>query len=180
MKILIFGASGSGTTTLASSLSQRTGFPHLEVDSFYWKPTNPPFQEKVDKTVRQNNLLQNFQSYDNVIICGSMVSWGEVWETAFDLVIFIYLKNDIRMQRLQNREIERYGDRLFSDKQTQENSKAFIQWANKYEDSNFSGRSLKIHENWIKKVDCPILRLDGSDSLNDKTEYIFKYLKKKN
>jgi adenylate kinase family enzyme len=180
MKILIFGASGSGTTTLANSLSKKTGFLHLEVDNFYWKPTNPPFQEKVDKAVRQKNLLLDFQSYDDVIVCGSLVSWGKVWETAFDFVVFIYLENDIRMQRLKNREIERYGDQLSTDKQTQGNSEAFLDWANKYEDPNFSGRSLKIHEDWIKKIDCPILRIDGSGSLTDKTNYIVEYLKKIN
>ena len=180
MKILIFGASGSGTTTLASCLSQRTGFPHLEVDNYYWKPTNPPFQEKVDKTVRQKNLLLDFQSYNNAIVCGSMVSWGKAWETAFDFVIFIYLDNQTRMQRLKKREVERYGDQLLTDKRTQENSEAFLEWANKYDDPNFSGRSLKIHEDWIKKINRPVLRLDGLDALTNKTNYILEYLKKSN
>ncbi|EDP69825.1 hypothetical protein FBALC1_09847 [Flavobacteriales bacterium ALC-1] len=179
MKILIFGASGSGTTTLASSLAKKTGFPHLDVDDYYWKLTNPPFQEKVKPKIRQQNLLLDFQNHENVIVCGSMVSWGNVWKTAFDLVVFLYLKNDIRMQRLKNREIERYGKKLLFHKQTQENSKAFIEWANKYEDSNFCGRSLKIHNKWMAKIDCPILRIDGSNSLAEKTNFIQKHLKTK-
>jgi adenylate kinase family enzyme len=178
MKILIFGASGSGTTTLADFLSQKTSFPHLEVDSFYWKSTNPPFQEKVNKAVRQKNLLLNFKKYNDVIICGSMVSWGKIWETAFDLVVFIYLENETRMQRLKKREFDRYGDQLFTDKQIQQNSEAFLEWANKYENPNFSGRSLNIHEEWIKKIDCPILRLNGLDPLADKINSIIEYLKK--
>ena len=177
MKILIFGASGSGTTTLANSLSQKTGFSHLEVDNYYWKATNPPFQEKVEKNVRQNKLLLDFQKSKDAIVCGSMVSWGKAWLTAFDMVIFIYLKNDERMERLKDRETERYGDQLFSDKQIQENSKAFLEWANKYEDPNFNGRSLKIHEDWIEKVNCPVFRLDGSDSLSKKTNYSLELLK---
>ncbi len=108
-----------------------------------------------------------------------MVSWEKEWQTAFDLVIFIYLENNMRMHRLRDREIERYGDQLFTNKRIQENSKAFLEWANKYEDPNFNGRSLKIYKDWIKKVDCPVLRLDGTDSLTDKINYVLKYLKNK-
>ncbi len=56
MKLLIIGASGSGTTTLGKALSEVTDFTHLDVDYYYWKPTNPPFQEKKLVTERQENL----------------------------------------------------------------------------------------------------------------------------
>ncbi|WP_296383543.1 hypothetical protein [Winogradskyella sp.] len=123
--------------------------------------------------------MADFQKYNDAIVCGSMVSWEKEWQTAFDLVIFIYLENNMRMHRLRDREIERYGDQLFTNKRIQENSKAFLEWANKYEDPNFNGRSLKIYKDWIKKVDCPVLRLDGTDSLTDKINYVLKYLKNK-
>ena len=55
MKILIFGASGSGTTTLASEIETKTGFKHLDVDDYYWKKTNPPYQEKIPLTERNEN-----------------------------------------------------------------------------------------------------------------------------
>ncbi|BDD11489.1 hypothetical protein FUAX_39210 (plasmid) [Fulvitalea axinellae] len=42
MKILIFGASGSGTTTLGKEIAKRAKFTHLDADDYYWKPTNPP------------------------------------------------------------------------------------------------------------------------------------------
>ena len=180
MKILIFGASGSGTTTLANSLSQKTNFPHLDIDNYYWEITNPIFQKKVEKEVSQRNVLQDFQKQNDVVVSGSMVSWGEVWVTAFDLVIFIYLKNDIRMQRLKEREVERYGDKLLSDKVTQENSKAFLEWANNYDDFNFDGRSLKIYEDWMEKIHCPILKLNGSIQLEVKVNSILDVIDDKN
>ena len=39
MKILIFGASGSGTTTLGKEIEKITDFTHLDVDDYYWKKT---------------------------------------------------------------------------------------------------------------------------------------------
>ena len=44
MKILITGASGSGTTTLGKSLSKRLNWGLIDADDYYWLPTDPPYQ----------------------------------------------------------------------------------------------------------------------------------------
>ncbi len=177
MKILIFGASGSGTTTLAKEIEKKTSFVHLDVDDYYWKKTEPPFQEKIPLIERNKNLKVDFEKFENVIISGSMVSWGKEWETLFDLAIFIRLDNKERMKRLENRETERYGEKLLTDKNIWQNSKAFLQWANQYENPNFDGRSFKVHNNWIELLDCKVLRIDGDMELNDKTKKLMKEIK---
>lgn len=172
MKILLFGASGSGTTTLGNEIEKRTDFKHLDVDDYYWKKTIPPFQEKIPLTQRNENLKADFYKSENVVVSGSMVSWGKEWETAFDLAIFIRLENAERMERLKAREVERYGEKLLTDISIQQNSKAFLEWANQYENPNFNGRSLKVHTDWIRWLDCKILRLDGGMDLSKKVEIV--------
>ncbi|WP_350287873.1 AAA family ATPase [uncultured Croceitalea sp.] len=173
MKLLIFGASGSGTTTLSKEVSLKTGFKNLDVDDYYWKHTSPPYQEKVPLEIRNRNLTKDFKALDNVIVCGSMVSWGTYWSTAFDLVVFIYLDPEIRITRLQQREVKRYGNKLVRDKEIQQNSKAFIDWAKKYDDPDFMGRSLKVHKDWIAPLKCPVLHLDGALGLAEKTALVY-------
>lgn len=177
MKILIFGASGSGTTTLGKEIEKKTDYVHLDVDNYYWKKTDQPFQEKVPLTERNEHLKTDFQKHPNVIISGSMVSWGKAWETLFDLVIFIHLKDNIRIARLENREIERYGEKLLTDHKTKQESEAFLAWAKQYEDPSFEGRSLKIHEDWMALLNCKILRIDGAMELNEKTEKVLVEIK---
>ncbi|WP_299216672.1 AAA family ATPase [uncultured Aquimarina sp.] len=177
MKILIFGASGSGTTTLAKEIKKRTSFVHLDVDDYYWRKTIPPFQKKVSLIERNKNLKTDFEKFENIIISGSLVSWGKEWETLFDLAVFIRLDHKERMIRLEKRETERYGEKLLTDKKIQGNSKAFLEWANQYENPNFDGRSLRIHNDWIKLLDCEILRIDGKMELNDKIEKVLTKIK---
>tara|TARA_R110001592_G_scaffold127930_1_gene339922 strand:+ start:3107 stop:3667 length:561 start_codon:yes stop_codon:yes gene_type:complete len=177
MKVLIFGASGSGTTTLGKEIEKNTDFIHLDVDDYYWKKTEPPFQEKIALSERNENLKTDFEKYENIIISGSMVSWGKEWETLFDLVIFIRLKDKIRIERLQKREIERYGRKLLTDKKTHEDSQAFLEWAKQYENPNFDGRSLQVHNDWIEFLDCKVLRIDGEGELKSKTEKILTEIK---
>lgn len=170
MKILIFGASGSGTTTLGKEIEKRTDFVHLDADDYYWKPTENPYTEKVPLDERNEKIKIDFLKNKNVIISGSMVSWGKEWEKSFDLAIFIHLDNQIRIERLKKREFDRYGEKLETEKERQLNYMAFIHWANQYENPDFKGRSLVVHNEWIKKLDCRVLRVSGEMELNDKVD----------
>lgn len=177
MKILIFGASGAGTTTLAKEVAERTDFKHLDLDDYYWKKTTPPYQIKIPLIERNKNLRIDFRKFKNIVLSGSMVSWGKEWETVFDFVFFIRLDNAERMKRLEKREIERYGDLLFTDRKIQKNSNAFLEWANQYEDPNFQGRSLVVHTNWMKLLNCKVLSLDGASELDDKVDLVLNEIK---
>ena len=168
MKILITGASGSGTTTLAGKLAATTGFEHLDADDFYWEKTDRPYQRKIPADQRREALKRAFEGNVNVVVSGSLVSWGTFWESAFDLVVYLYLPSDLRMERLRQREVDRYGSRLITDSELAQSSKAFLDWAAQYDDPAFEGRSKVIHLNWLKKVTAPILTLDGDKPLGEK------------
>lgn len=177
MKILLFGASGSGTTSLGNEIEKRVNFKHLDVDHYYWKKTDPPFQEKIALAQRNENLKADFKKFEDVVVSGSMVSWGKEWETAFDLAIFIRLDNTERMERLKKREAERYGEKLLTDQRIQQSSKAFLEWAGQYENPNFDGRTLKVHNDWIELLDCKVLKLDGGNELDDNMKKVLTEIK---
>ena len=176
MKIHIFGASGSGTTTLGKALAQKLNYQHLDADDYYWVKTNPPFQEKVPKIARNARIKQDFWAKENSIISGSMVSWGKEWEKAFDLAVFLYLPTALRMQRLKQREKERYGKQLQTNPIFLAQSNAFLEWANKYDEATFPGRSLTIHEAFMERLTCPVIRIEGATPLEESVEQVLKVL----
>jgi len=57
MHILITGAAGSSTSTLAHSVGFATHARGLESDDFFWRPTDPLFQEKFGAEERTVVLL---------------------------------------------------------------------------------------------------------------------------
>lgn len=172
MKIHIFGASGSGTTTLGKALSDQLGYRHLDADDYYWEKTNPPFQIKKPLKKRNQLITKDFLAQEDCIISGSMVSWGAEWASAFDLYVFLYLPVEIRMQRLKKREIARYGTLLRTDEKIKTASQAFLEWASKYEDGTFAGRSLMIHQNWIKILDGKILKIEGNTTIEERVTQV--------
>jgi adenylate kinase family enzyme len=125
---LIFRASGSGTTTLGKEIKRKTSFVHFDVDDCHWRK-KPPFQEKAPLREQNKRLRPDFNKRKSIIVSGSIVNWRKEWGKSFDLAIFIHLNSQKRMERLKNREIQRYGDKLLTDKKTQWNSKALLEWA---------------------------------------------------
>ncbi len=178
MKILVFGASGSGTTTLGHGLSLDSSLVHLDADDYYWVKTDPPYTEKVPLDKRNRRLREDFDKHEHVVVSGSLISWGHEWTHLFDLAVFIYLSPDIRIERLIKREQERYGDLLQTDNKRKENYEAFIAWAKLYDDPDITGRSLRVHNDWIKKLDSKILRLDGALPLEEKVNATLKAMGK--
>lgn len=177
MKILLFGASGAGTTTLANSLATHLNWVHLDADEYYWAKTQPPFQIKLPLEKRNQNLQADFNKYENVMISGSLITWSTYWNTAFDLGVFLQLPPKLRMERLKNRELERYGAQLKTDKKIIKQSADFLAWAEKYDDASFDGRSLRQHKKWIQLLDCKVIEITGDLTNAERIEIVIKNIK---
>ena len=110
MRILITGASGSGTTTLGRTLAESLNLPFFDVDDYYWAPTNPPFQQKRSAQERRSLLVEDLtMTQDGAVLSGSVVDWGAEIEDSFALIVFLIVAAEIRIPRLINRETERLG-----------------------------------------------------------------------
>ncbi|MEL6562135.1 MAG: AAA family ATPase [Bacteroidota bacterium] len=176
MRIIVFGASGSGTTTLAKALAEKWNWIHLDADEYYWKKTNPPFQIKLPKQERNKNLKYDFIKSEEVIVSGSLITWDEYWNTAFDLGVFLILPQNVRMERLKKREIELYGEKLKFEKEIISKSEEFLKWAEKYDDELFDGRSISQHKKWIELLDCEVIEI-GNLTNEERIEIVTEKIK---
>lgn len=159
------GASGSGTTTLGEALSREFGYRHLDSDDFFWKVK---YTDIWPKQKRLELLQSEIVKQDNWILSGSCMGWGDPLIEEFDLVIFLSVPNDERMKRLYQRELDRGRD------VEAETFHTFIEWANSYETGGLDVRSRKSQELWLEKITCPVLRLSGLESVNERIEAVVK------
>lgn len=157
-RLHVTGASGSGTTTLGRVLAATWGTPHADTDDYFWRPTRPPFTEKRAETDRVALMHEIFVPREAWVLSGSMVGWGSDVMGRFDAVVFLTLDSDVRMQRLKHREHARRGVGPVDEAAV----KAFFEWASKYEDPDFDGRSRVTQEAWLSTLTCPVLRLVSS------------------
>lgn len=162
MHIHITGASGSGVTTLGAAVAQNLLLRHLDADNYYWLPTSPPFKEKRPPPERFAMLRMDMESEPGVVLSGSIVGYGAEVEDAFDLIVFLYLPADIRVERLRRRELELYG----------KVDPAFLEWARQYDEGPSEGRSLAKHKAWLAQRSCPVLRLESDESVTQRVAHV--------
>jgi adenylate kinase family enzyme len=158
-KIHILGASGSGTTTIAKNICDNLGYIHFDSDNYFWLPTQHSFTVERSRNECLQMMKNDLSSCNEWILSGSLTGWGDVLVPYFDLVIFVYVPQDIRLERLKNREYERYGDNIFPGGDKYEHSKDFLEWAASYDFGTRNGRSLPKHEAWLKTIECPVIRI---------------------
>ena len=162
MKIHIFGASGTGTTTIGLELSKELKIPFFDSDDYFWEKTDLAFQKIRVREERQALLQQDLEKHANWIVSGAFCEWGDFLIPQFTLAIFLYVPHDIRMQRLDEREVLRYGTDITSiDHPMNAAHELFISWASKYDTAGLDMRSKAQHEEWIKILPCKVLRIEG-------------------
>lgn len=161
-RIFVFGASGSGTSTLGRALADMLNLTWIDTDDIYWERSDPPFRLKRELQARQVLLLDSLAAARGWVLSGSLCGWGDVIIPTIELAIYVYTPKDMRMARLRTRERKRHGMRVEPDGDMFEQSKAFLSWAELYDDGPPDMRSRQKHEQWIRQLPCPLLRLDGS------------------
>jgi len=157
--IHIFGASGSGCTTIAREVSKRLGYSHFDSDNYFWLQTEEPFTIERDREECLNLMNEELSNSDNWILSGSIADWGNVLIPHFDLAVFVYVAADERLERLKKREYERYGDEMLVGGTKHEKAKKFLDWAAGYDEGKQNGRSLPKHESWLKNLKCESIKI---------------------
>lgn len=161
-RIHVFGASGSGTTTLGAALAERLGILHLDVDDFYWKKSDPPFLYKNSPDDRVAAIQSDIAARDEWVLSGSLVSWGAPLVGEFTLAVFVELEPTTRMQRLYDREVTRNGARIEPGGDMREAHLEFMAWARRY-DTDVSGvRCRTVHVDWMNALACRCMSVNGA------------------
>lgn len=110
--IHIYGASGSGISTIGRYLCEKTGFFFMDTDDYFWEATNPPYTIKRPKSERLFLIKDEMSKHDNVVISGSLVGWGDELMSLFTLAIRVETIASTRLGRIREREQERFGSRI--------------------------------------------------------------------
>lgn len=164
MRVHIFGASGSGTTTLGRALAGQLGIPFFDADDYYWAPAEMPFTVKRSIPERHALLLPDLKGHESWVLSGSMVSWAAPVLPLLQAAIYVYCPSEERISRLWARERERYGSRIEPGGDRHQATLDFIEWAQGYDSGVFEGRSRVRHESFMSSLTIPVLRLSSLDS----------------
>ncbi len=170
MKIYIVGVSGSGVSTLGKALSEQLKIPFWDMDDYYWENSYPPFKNKTDNEFRNRFVHSSLNQTESWILGGTSDSWTSDIQPDFDRVIFLWIPVMLREKRLRKREQKRYGEPLPIW------SINFIRIALEYDNIDLPCSLRNRLENWLSKLNCPVLRLEGDLEMDHKLPIALEFI----
>ncbi len=151
-KILIFGNSASGKSTLAKALAESAGLAHLDLDLLAWQATNPPTRKPLAESAQAIELFTKQNT--SWVIEGCYSDLLALVEQQANEIIFMNLPVQACLSNAKNRpwEPHKYESKAAQD----ENLAMLLDWIAQYEireDTCSKAAHLKLYQGYrgIKK-----------------------------
>jgi len=161
----MFGASGSGTTTLGRELARLLEFEHHDIDDYVWEKTEPPYI-KIRSNDERVALLRSLIKGE-FVLSGCLREWGGIIDPMLSMAVFIQTPTEVRLARLKKRELNRYGNRILPGGDLYESHKEFLAYSATYDTGGMETRSAASQEAWAKTLACPVIRVSGMDDFRE-------------
>ena len=175
--IILFGGMGVGDTTLGKAVAGALQWPHFDLDDFIWRwDTERPFMKTRPRAEKIALLNEAVSHHPHFVMSGSMWSFRREFEKRFELAVFLTAPAEIRAERIRRRELMRWGERVLpgGDMYEAEGSihKDYMACVRSYDEGPEEQFSRAQHEAWIRELPCPVMRLDGTDAIEENTKRI--------
>ncbi len=170
--IIILGAAGAGKTALGRVVAGRLGIAFLDIDDYIWRAdTEAPFTQMYSHAEKIDRLMTAANAAGEFVMAGSMYSIHAHFDPMFRLAVLLSADAETRLERLRRREYAQFGARILPGGDMYEAHQFFLQDAAAY-DGDAASCSRAQHEEWVRELTCPVMRLDGSDALAENAERI--------
>ena len=168
--IQICGLNGCGKSTLGKALAERMNFHFIDIENLYFSRTNidEPYTNPKSRTEVEQLLAEEISKHPDFVFAAVKGDYGNDIIPLYDYIVVIDVPKDIRSQRVRNRSYQKFGNRILVGGDLYSQEEAFFQMVDSREDDYIA--------NWLQKVSSPIIRVDGTKTVEDNVEYILRLI----
>jgi len=168
--IQICGLNGCGKSTLGRALAERMDFHFIDNENLYFSKTDTdgPYTNPKSRSDVERLLIEEVSKYPNFVFSAVKGDYGKDIIPMYNYVVVIEVPKEIRSQRVRNRSYQKFGNRILMGGDLHNQEEAFFQMVDSREDDYIA--------DWLQKVSCPIIRVDGTKTIEDNVEYILQLI----
>ena len=168
--IVMCGLNGTGKSTLGKALAEKLKFHFIDNEELYFSKTDPCYiyassrtREEVEKL-----LFSEIKAHENFVFSSVKGDYGEAIYPFFQYAVLIVVPKDIRIQRVKNRSFQIFGNSMLPGGDLHEQEEKFFDFVKSREES--------VVEEWVHSLNCPIMRVNGTKSIEENTKIIQRRL----
>lgn len=168
--IVVCGLNGAGKSTLGRALADRLQFYFLDNEDLYFPKTDPAYVYASPRSREEveHLLLCEVKAHENFVFASVKGDYGAAFYPFIQYVVWIDVPKDIRIQRVRNRSFQKFGKRMLPGGDLYEREESFFDLV--------ESRAENTVEAWIQSLTCPVIRLDGTKTIDQNIETVLSYL----
>ena len=170
MGILICGLNGTGKSTLGRLLADRMGYEFIDNEDLFFPKEDPSYTftdpRSKEEVIR---LLEERINDNNQFIFASVKGdYSDKLIASLDYVVLIDVPKQIRSKRVRERSYQKFGDRILPGGDLYDKESKWF--------SKTDSRPDTYVTEWLKTVNCPVIRIDGTLPPEKNLNYIVSVL----
>ena len=173
MGIIICGLNGTGKSTLGKALAEKLHFHFIDIENLYFPKTNPNKIYASPRTRKEVEklLLHEIKTHKDFILASVKGDYGEDIYSLIQYAILLDVPKNIRLKRVKKRSFQKFGNRMLWGGDLYEQEENFFHFV--------ESRDENIVEEWVKSLKCPVIRMDGTKSIDENTNFIMERIQNK-
>ena len=162
--IFILGLNGCGKTTLGRALAERLGWLRMDVEDYYFPEMTVPYANPRPKDEVWRLMLNDIREHGNFVLSSVHADLSVEIRAHCTLAVWLYAPKALRVKRIEQRELARFGNRVMPGGDLYEQQRRFREFAAERDDS--------IVEKTVEDLNCQVLRLDATRPIDKNIEHI--------
>ena len=168
--IIVCGCNGSGKSTLGRELAKALGYKFIDIEDVFFHKGEAdyiydyplPYDDVVC------NLRDEISNCENFVFAAVKGNYGRDILLRYKYAIFVNTPRELRLQRIRERSLEKFGERILAGGDLYEKEQRFFDMA--------ALRTEQEIEEWLAYVKCDVIRVDGTKPVAENVRLIIEKL----
>ena len=162
--IILFGANGSGKTTIGRELAQMLGCKFMDIEDYHFLPSDVPYTKFRSREDCIALMLSDIRKYENFVLTAVTGDFGDELAKYYALAVHLSAPEGLRMDRIDKRARDQHHERVLEGGDMHESHKQFMDFA--------KNRPLSKIDDWEKSLQCPVVHMEGTGDANENAQKI--------